>query len=132
MSIKKVINLITNGCTVNLACQYATNNHHDYQQLHKECTELGLISRKEALAAALLHFDIGTPCKKGHTGPRYTSTGMCVKCREEYNKDYQEKLKKDRASKKRVVLWLDPEDAQSIEEVATALTLARASAREEE
>ena len=131
MSVKKVINLINKGCTMNDACQYATNSHYDYQQLHKKCTELGLMSRKKALTAGLIQYNTGLPCKNGHESPRYTSTGMCVKCRENYNKDYQGQLRKDRAGKKRVVLWLDPEDVQSIEEVATALTIARAAAREE-
>ena len=125
MSIKKVINLLNNGCTMNDACQYATNNHHDYQQLHKECTELGLMSRKEALASTLLYFNIGTPCKKGHENPRYTSTGMCVKCREEYNKNYQEQLKKDRAGRVRVTFWLHPEDVETIKDTAAVLKTAR-------
>ena len=125
MSIKKVINLISKGITINDACQWSTTKHYDYQQLHKKCTELGLMSRTEAAAAGLPQFNLGTPCSKGHDSPRYTSTGMCVKCREEYNKDYQKQLKKERAGKVRVILWLDPEDAKTIKNTAALLTAAK-------
>ena len=122
MSIKKVIKLINHGCRLNDACQAATTNHHNYQQLHKKCAELGLMSRTEAAAAGLPQFNLGTPCSKGHDSPRYTSTGMCIKCREEYNKEYQKQLKKERAGKVRVILWLDPEDVKTIKETAAVLT----------
>lgn len=41
-----------------------------------------LISRDEAHRLGLTVYRTGKPCKRGHTGLRYVSTGACVGCYE--------------------------------------------------
>ena len=38
------------------------------------------MKRVDALAVGLRCYETGKPCKAGHVGPRYTSTGHCVEC----------------------------------------------------
>jgi hypothetical protein len=37
-------------------------------------------ARLDAVAAGIGRFDTGQPCAKGHSSPRYCSTGQCVQC----------------------------------------------------
>lgn len=37
-------------------------------------------TRDQALSLGLKHYFTGKPCKRGHTAPRYTSTGACTRC----------------------------------------------------
>ena len=47
-----------------------------------------IISRKDAKAQGLKHYFTGKPCKHGHINIRYVSSYRCVKCCDEYNKEY--------------------------------------------
>lgn len=40
-----------------------------------------ILSRKESLQQGLLFYDADRPCKNGHMGKRYASTGQCVECK---------------------------------------------------
>lgn len=48
--------------------------------------------RKIALVKKDLLY-IGKPCKKGHIGERYTSTGQCVICTKQYRIQYRKENK---------------------------------------
>jgi hypothetical protein len=43
-------------------------------------TQEALITRAQAKAAGLLHYNGGKPCKHGHTGNRLVSNGACCRC----------------------------------------------------
>lgn len=43
-----------------------------------------IISREAAFKAHLKTYFTGTPCRNGHTAPRYVSTGGCLKCLNKY------------------------------------------------
>lgn len=46
------------------------------------------ISRKEAKALGQTHYYTGKPCKHGHVGKRFVSTGQCHICMLEHRKAY--------------------------------------------
>jgi hypothetical protein len=39
-----------------------------------------MVSREEAKAQGLTHYDTGKPCKKGHNSPRFVSSMTCCQC----------------------------------------------------
>lgn len=49
-----------------------------------------IISRKEAKEQGLDFYYTGKPCKHGHVSKRYVSTGVCLECIKNYNKEYRE------------------------------------------
>ncbi len=52
-----------------------------------------VISRDEAFEKGLRRYYTGIPCKKGHISERSVSTGGCVTCRSEWDKEWREKNK---------------------------------------
>lgn len=59
-----------------------------------------IISRAEAQARGLKRYFVGAPCKYGHIAERLTSSGVCIACRADierrYNEAHPEKLKEKR------------------------------------
>ena len=47
-----------------------------------------IISRKEAIEKGLKMYFTGKPCKYGHVTERRASTGVCLECEKEYNREY--------------------------------------------
>ena len=46
----------------------------------------------QAYQAGRPKYRTGKPCKRGHTGPRYTSSGYCCECQAENARAAREKL----------------------------------------
>jgi hypothetical protein len=44
------------------------------------------MTRSDALRDGLHTFSTGRPCRRGHTGPRYTSSGTCVQCQRDHSR----------------------------------------------
>ena len=42
-----------------------------------------------------------TPCKRGHTGGRYKSNGVCIQCAREYSRAYHSDIGKGRQYNRR-------------------------------
>ena len=59
-----------------------------------------IITRAEAKAQGLTHYYTGEHCKRGHIQQRYTSTGVCVECGREKQREHyysEEGQKKNKA-----------------------------------
>lgn len=76
-----------------------------------------IMTREKAIKSETVKYYTGSHCINGHVSQRYTASGLCVSC--------NAMKKEDRTGKVRVVSWLDPEDAQTIEELAAALNAVR-------
>jgi 5-methylcytosine-specific restriction endonuclease McrA len=48
------------------------------------------MAREDARAKGLEFYFTGKPCKHGHIGLRYVSSGVCLECRTQYNRNYYE------------------------------------------
>lgn len=57
--------------------------------------------RLQAATAGRKTYQTGTPCRRGHTGPRYTSNGMCVECLKVHATGVKSKLSETRINKNR-------------------------------
>lgn len=55
--------------------------------------------RQQASAAGIRTYQTGSPCRRGHTGPRYTSNGMCVECLKVHADTLRDQTKAVRISK---------------------------------
>lgn len=47
---------------------------------HHEPIVAPLLHRETAKALGFTHYSTGKPCRRGHTSPRYVSTGNCMDC----------------------------------------------------
>lgn len=75
---KRVDNGQCRGCMAEARSQEDGRETADSVMM-RECPDL-VISRENARAAGFKVYRTGKPCRKGHAGYRYVSTGNCIEC----------------------------------------------------